>query len=65
MGYNIDVYKTGDGTVAMTLIDISVPFLDIDASVDTVSRYGCLWDDAPDTDKHNFDSAKKIHDVRP
>ena len=62
-GYNIGVYKTGDGTVGMTLTDISVPFLDIDASIDTVSRYGCLWDDAPDTDENNFYSAKKIHEL--
>jgi hypothetical protein len=62
MGYNIDVYKTGDGTVRMTLTDISVPFLNIDASI-TVSRYGCLWDDAPDTDENNFYSAKKIHEL--
>ncbi len=62
-GYNIGVYKTGDGTVEVALTNISVPFLDIDASVDTVSRYGCLWDNAPDSDENNFYSAKKIHEL--
>lgn len=60
---HIDVYKTGSGSADITMNSILAPFLDIDASVDNVIRYGCLWDDATDSDESNFYSAKKIHDL--
>lgn len=60
---NINVYKTGLGSAYIIMNSILAPFLDIDVSVDTVVRYGCLWDDATDSDEDNFYSAKKIHDL--
>jgi len=60
-GVHIDVYKTGLGSASIIMNSILAPFLDIEASVDNVIRYGCLWDDATDSDEDNFYSAKKIH----
>lgn len=63
----IEIKKTMSGTTGRALAQfkniVNFDGVTIDASVDTVSRQGCLWDDALSTDESNFYSAKKIHDL--
>ena len=64
---SIEIKKTMSGTTGTAYVRfdkiLNLDVITIDASVDTVARYNCLWDDAPDTDESNFYSAKKIHEL--
>lgn len=67
LGNDIEIKKTMSGTTGTSYVGfnkiLNLDVITIDASVDTVVRRNCLWDDAPATDESNFYSAKKIHDL--
>jgi hypothetical protein len=67
MSNYIEIKKTMSGTTGTAYVRfnkmLNLRFITINANIDTVERYNCLWDDAPSTDENNFYSAKKIHDL--